>query len=235
MSGFRSRKWRSKDREHVQPVEQVLAKRAGRHQLLERPMRGRDQAHVDADAVRAAEPLDFPFLQRPQELDLGRHVHVADLVQEQRAALGQLEATLLERVGARERPLLVAEQLGFDQAAGQRRAAHLDERLLRAGRVVVDRVRDHLLAGARLAPDEHRRVRPRDLRHLFVDRLDRRAVADDVAKGVAVARARRAGAHSPRPGAGAPIPPRARPSRPAQSWSPPRERISRIADIGGAA
>ena len=34
--------------------------------------------------------------------------------------------------------------------------------------------------------DEHGRVRPRHLRHLLVDRLDRRAVADDVAEGVAV-------------------------------------------------
>ena len=144
-------KRRREDREHVQPVEQVLAERAGRHQLFERPVGGRDEAHVDADAVRAAEPLDLALLQRAQQLHLRRHVHVADLVEEQRAALGQLEAALLERVGAGERALLVAEQLGFDQAAGQRRAAHLDERLLRARRVVVDGVRDHLLAGPRLA------------------------------------------------------------------------------------
>ena len=84
-------------------------------------------------------------------------------------------------------PALVAEELGLDQRLGQRRGADLDERLLGARRVVVDRVRDHLLAGARLAADEHRGVGPRHLRHLLVDLLDRRAVADDVAERVALA------------------------------------------------
>ena len=51
----------------------------------------------------------------------------------------------------------------------------------------MDRVRDHLLAGARFAADEHRGVGPRDLRHLLVDLLNRRAVADDVAERVALA------------------------------------------------
>ena len=51
----------------------------------------------------------------------------------------------------------------------------------------MDRVRDHLLAGARLAADQHRRVGPRHLRHLLVDLLNRGAVADDVAERVALA------------------------------------------------
>ena len=78
-------------------------------------------------------------------------VDVADLVEEQRAALGELEAPFLRACAPVNAPFLVAEQLRFDQAVGQRRAAHLDERLVRAQRVVVDRVRDQLLAGARLA------------------------------------------------------------------------------------
>ena len=107
---------------------------------------------------RAAQPLELALLQHAQQLDLRRQVQLADLVEEQRAALGQLEAALLRRVGAGERAFLVAEQLRLDQILRQRRAADLDERLLRPRRVVVDGVGDQLLAGARLAAQQHRRV-----------------------------------------------------------------------------
>ena len=94
---------------------------------------------------------------------------------------------LLARLRAGERALLVAEELRLDQRVGQRRAAHLDERLLRAQRVVVDGVRDQLLAGARLAADEHGRVGRRDLRDLLVHLPHRPAGADDVREVVALA------------------------------------------------
>ena len=74
------------------------------------------EPHVDADRRRAAEALDLALLQHAQQLDLRRRADVADLVEEERAALGQLEPPLLERLRAGERALLVAEQLGFDQA-----------------------------------------------------------------------------------------------------------------------
>ena len=131
--------------------------------------------------------LELALLQHAQQLHLRAEVDVADLVEKQRAAVGQLEAALLPRLRAGERALLVAEQLGLDQALGQRRAAHLDERLLGAQRVVVDRVRDELLAGARLAADQHRRVRLGDLRDLLVHLAHRSARADDVREVVALA------------------------------------------------
>ena len=87
---------------------------------------------------------------------------------------------------AGERALLVAEQLRLDERLRQRRAAHLDERLLRAHRVVVDRVRDQLLARARLAAHEHRGVRARHLRDLLVHLAHRTARADEIGQLVAL-------------------------------------------------
>ena len=75
------------------------------------------QPDVGLDRLGAAEPLELALLQHAQQLDLRRQVDVADLVEEQRAALGQLEAPLLARFGAGERALLVAEQLRLDQAS----------------------------------------------------------------------------------------------------------------------
>jgi hypothetical protein len=51
---------------------------------------------------------------------LQRRRHVADLVEEQRAVVRRLEqAGLAAAPGARERPFLVAKQLGFEQRLGK--------------------------------------------------------------------------------------------------------------------
>jgi hypothetical protein len=59
------------------------------------------------------------------------------------------------RLGAREGPALVAEELGLEQRLRQRRAVDADERAGVARALVVDEVRDALLPGAALAGDEH--------------------------------------------------------------------------------
>ena len=146
-----------------------------------------NHAHIRANRLRAAEPLEFARLEHAQQLDLRREVDLADLVEEQRAAFGQLEAALLGRVRARERAFLVAEQLRFDEGVRQRGTAHLDERPLRSQRVVVNGLGDELLAGARFAADQHGRVGARHLRHLLVDQAHRPARAKDVREVVALA------------------------------------------------
>ncbi len=62
------------------------------------------------------------FLQRAQQLDLHVQAQFADLVEEQRAAIGFLEFAQMLVGGARERALLVAEQNRFDRGSpGSRR------------------------------------------------------------------------------------------------------------------
>ena len=62
--------------------------------LLEIAMRGGDDAHVAALRHAAADALEDSLLQHPQQLHLHGGIHVADLVEEDRAALGDLEAAL---------------------------------------------------------------------------------------------------------------------------------------------
>src|SRR5690606_17212708 len=88
--------------------------------------------------------------------------HVADLVEEQRPAARLLEAPLPRLDGAGERAALVSEELRFEQLARDRRRVHGDELAMRPGTVLVQRTRDELLAGARLAGDQHRRARLRE-------------------------------------------------------------------------
>src|ERR1700736_5867645 len=65
----------------------------------------------------------------------------------------------------------MAKQLAFEKAERNGCAVHLYERLTFARAQVVNCASDHLLASARLALDEHRRIRRRDdsnaLEHSF--------------------------------------------------------------------
>ena len=83
---------RQVDREDVEPVVEVLAELALRDQRLEVAVGGRDDADVDLDRLGAADALELALLQHAQQLDLHLQRQVADLVEEQGAAVGELEA-----------------------------------------------------------------------------------------------------------------------------------------------
>ena len=70
----------------------------------------------------AADALELALLEDAEELGLGLQGQLADLVEEEGAAVGQLEAADPPGDGAGEGALLVAEQLALDQArrAGRR-------------------------------------------------------------------------------------------------------------------
>src|SRR3972149_1952750 len=82
-------------------------------------------------------------------------MQIADLIEEDGAAMGRLELADLELVGAREGPALVPEQLGFQEFPRHGGAVDLDEWPSPAGGEIVDRAGHQLLAGAGLARDEH--------------------------------------------------------------------------------
>ena len=101
----------------------------------------------------AADRIDLAFLQRAQKLDLRFERQLADLVEEQRAAVGLLELADAAVDGARERALLVAEQDALDQVLRDRAAVDRDERLSGALALALNGARDQLLADAALAFD----------------------------------------------------------------------------------
>ena len=116
---------------------------------------------------------------------------LANLVEEERPAVGLLEAALAPADRARERALLVAEELALEERLGERRAVELHEgRLSLRGAVLVDRLRDELLARPALAGDEHARLGRRDLLDDVEDRLHCRARADDVVEAEPLLQAR---------------------------------------------
>jgi hypothetical protein len=78
----------------------------------------------------------------------------------------------------------VPEQLALDELAADRSAVDRDERPAGPRARLVDGLRDELLAGPALAPDEHRQVRLRHLLDLLEDAAHRSARADHRAQAV---------------------------------------------------
>ena len=118
---------RRAERHHVEPEVEVLAEAPRLDLLAELLVGRRDDAHVDLDHPLAADAAELAGLQRPQHLGLGGQAHVADLVEEEGAAVGDLEQAALAADRAGEGALLVAEELALDELGRDGRAVHLDE------------------------------------------------------------------------------------------------------------
>src|SRR6267378_5216140 len=105
---------RGLDREHVQPVVEIVPEPLLFHHPKEVAVRRGDEADVDLDRLRTADPLELLLLQDAQQLRLELERDLADLVEEQRAAVGHLEAADLLGDGAGEGAPLVPEELALE-------------------------------------------------------------------------------------------------------------------------
>ena len=121
-------------------------------------IRGGDDADIDPHRPRTPHPLERAILHDPEELFLGFERDEANLVKEERAAIGRLEPPRPLPASAGERPLLVPEQLSLDERRRQRRAVEGHKRPLPPPREVVELGRRQLLASSTLANQKHRPV-----------------------------------------------------------------------------
>jgi hypothetical protein len=71
--------------------------------------------HIDGNRFVTAQPLNSSFLQRAQKLRLHVGAHIANLIQEQRAAIGLFEFSLAARCRPRKSALFVAKKLRLNQ------------------------------------------------------------------------------------------------------------------------
>src|SRR5207247_8385566 len=98
---------RDGDRKHREPkieIFAILTRGDGRFQVA---IRGGDDAHVDLQRGRATNPLEPLFFERSENLGLQRQRQIADFVEEQRAAVCQLELSRLSGGLSGERSFLV--------------------------------------------------------------------------------------------------------------------------------
>ena len=142
MSSRRSRSGGTRDREDVEAVIEVLAEAALLDEVEQALVGRRDQADVDLHGFLRADRIDLALLDGAQELDLRVERQLADLVEEQRAAVGLDELADVALGRAREGALLVAEQDRLDQVLGDRAAIDGDEGLALAVARALDGARD---------------------------------------------------------------------------------------------
>jgi hypothetical protein len=137
---------------------------------------------------RPPDALDDALLQKAQELDLQRQRKIADLVQEERAAIGRFDlADRLPR-GPGEGSLFVAEQLALEQVFGNGGAVDGDETLAAPRRKVVHGPGKELFPRPALAQQQNGRGRSGDLFDDAADPLQLGVAREDPGKGVGLPR-----------------------------------------------
>ena len=107
---------RNRDRKDVQAIVEIASEQSFFDHVLEIAVGRGDNPHVHPLRAGAAKPLELALLQDSQQLRLHLRRNVADLVEEQAAAVRQLESAGTADGGAGKRPLLVSEQLALEQA-----------------------------------------------------------------------------------------------------------------------
>jgi hypothetical protein len=159
-------------------VVEVLAEAPLAHLLRQVLVRRRDDPHVGPERLRGAHAAELPALEHPEEPDLRLQRHLADLVEEDRPAVGLLEVARAALDGAGVGPLLGAEQLALDEALGDGPAVDHDHPPVATRRQLVDGVGDELLADAALAFEQHGDVHGGHLPHAVDDAAEGGGVAE---------------------------------------------------------
>ena len=80
------------DREHAQPVKQVLAELPPCDAPCQVPIRCSDHAYIGLERASPADPLELPLFEHPQVLGLYGRAHFGDLIAKQRPALSLLDS-----------------------------------------------------------------------------------------------------------------------------------------------
>src|SRR5215467_12798882 len=104
---------RQLDHEGAQTEVEVSAEGSVLDHVADISIRGGDHPDSGLDILTSSHPAIGVPLEHSQELRLGAGVHLADLVQKQGSAVGELEASFLAGDRSRERALLVSKQLAL--------------------------------------------------------------------------------------------------------------------------
>ena len=141
---------------------------------------GGNDAGINLNGRQAADPVELAIGQDAQQAGLQIRRHVADLIEEQGAAVGLLETSLAPRLGASEGTAFVTEQFGLQQVVGDGRHVQGDEGLVGAWAMPMQGVRHQFLTGTRLAIDQYRNLGAGQAADGPEDLLHGRGLTDDL-------------------------------------------------------
>ena len=175
---------RQVDGELVEAIVEVLAEAALADGADDVDIGGGDDADVNLLGRGATHGDNLAVLEDAEKLDLHGQGQLANLVEEDGAAVGLFEIALARTVGAGEGSLHMAEELALDGALGDGTAVDGDEAAtlthMLASAVLVDDAREDILAHAALAGDEDGEVGGCHLDGLVEGHEELGVVADDI-------------------------------------------------------
>ena len=145
----------AKGENHESMVE-IAPERPIRNGQLEVHARCGENAHIDVDHTLATDAAEFTILDGRQQLCLQWKRQLADLVEEERAAIGLFEKAAVGLLCAGEGAANMAEELGLEEGVRHARTIDSDERATATRGFGVDRARKQPLAGPALARDQDR-------------------------------------------------------------------------------
>ena len=177
-----AQRWQA-DGKHIQAVVQIVAKCAFRDGFLQIPMRRGDDSDVDLSSARRPQAFELAFLQHAKQFRLQIERQIANFVEKQRPAVGQLESALALRHGPGECAALVTEQLALDQRRRECGTVDRHQSEVPSSAARVQLPGEQLLAGAGLAEQQHRAVARGDLVEPRQRRAQRRTAAHDFFEG----------------------------------------------------
>src|SRR5437879_406180 len=154
---------RHPDRDYVETVIQVLAEAPVGNGFLEIAVSRGNDPHINTDRLFSAQPLEFLILKHLQKFSLQLEIHVADFIQQNRAAIGHFKHAGLLLKSSGKRAALVSEQLALHQLRRQSRAVELEKNLVRPWRLRAELTSDDFFADPGLALYEYRDLGTADL------------------------------------------------------------------------
>ncbi len=149
---------RNRDPNHRQPIIEIFAKVLFPDLGAQVAVGRSDHPDVDFFVRVRSHFAHRALVEYAQQRRLQIERHLADLVEEDGAAVSLGEGSSAIGDSARERAFDVSEKGALDQLARHRAAVEYDKRPVAARGVIVNLLGDQLLAGAGLALDQHRGV-----------------------------------------------------------------------------
>src|SRR5262245_35241730 len=137
----------------IEAVYQVVAELFGGHHRVQVAVCRRDHQHIDLDRPGRSDAPYAAVLQQTQQLHLNPLRQFPKLVEEHCPALSFFYQTDVSTAGAGIGPLLVSEQLAFDQGLRHRRAIYFDQSPGPPAEVV-RQARHQILTSSRLPPEQ---------------------------------------------------------------------------------
>jgi hypothetical protein len=116
---------------YFQALVKVRAESRFFHQLFQILVGRGDDSDIDFDDIGAADSLNLALLKNSKQFYLSARRRLPDLVEKQRASVGELKNTFFEPDRASKGTLFMAKKLAFEQGQRQRSTVDGDGRIVR--------------------------------------------------------------------------------------------------------